>query len=54
MREFCSGHEKRMPITAAVQSVFARSNAGIVGSNSTQGMDICIVCIYSVFVLFCV
>jgi hypothetical protein len=32
----------------------ASSNAGIVGSNPTQGMDVCIVCIYSVFVLFCV
>jgi hypothetical protein len=28
--------------------------AGIVGSNPTQGMDVCIMCIYSVFVLFCV
>jgi hypothetical protein len=35
-------------------TVFARSIAGIVGSNHTQGMDVCIVCIYSVFVLFCV
>jgi hypothetical protein len=33
--------------------VFARSNAGIVGSNPTQGMDVC-VCFYSVFMLFCV
>jgi hypothetical protein len=31
----------------------ARSNAGIVGSNTTQGTDIC-VCVYSVFVLSCV
>jgi hypothetical protein len=31
----------------------ARSNAGIVGSNPTQGMDVCIVCVFSVFVLFC-
>jgi hypothetical protein len=28
-----------------------RSNAGIVGSNPTQGMDVCIVCVYSVFML---
>jgi hypothetical protein len=28
--------------------VFARSNIGMVGSNPTQGMD---VCVYSVFVL---
>jgi hypothetical protein len=34
--------------------VFARSNAGIVGSNPIQGMDVRIVCIYSVFVLSCV
>jgi hypothetical protein len=33
--------------------VFARSNGGIVGSNPTQGMDVC-VCVYSVFVLSCV
>jgi hypothetical protein len=43
------------PITLAEQSkawtVFARSNAGIVGLNPTLGMD---VCIYSVFVLLCV
>jgi hypothetical protein len=29
-------------------TVFARWNAGIVGSNPTRGMD---VCVYSVFVL---
>jgi hypothetical protein len=34
-------------------TAFARSNAGIVGSNPTQGMDVC-VCVYSVFVMFCV
>jgi hypothetical protein len=28
--------------------IFGRSNTGIVGSNPTQGMDICV---YSVFVL---
>jgi hypothetical protein len=42
-----------MPITVAARSeawrVFARSNAGIVGSNPIQGMD---VFVYSVFVLF--
>jgi hypothetical protein len=46
-----------VPITAAARSkawtVFARSDAGIVDSNSTQGIDIC-VCVYSVFVLSCV
>jgi hypothetical protein len=46
-----------MPITVAARykarTVLARSNAGIVGSNLTQGMDVCI-CVYSVFVLSCV
>jgi hypothetical protein len=46
-----------MLIMVAAQSkawiVFARSNAGIMGSNPTQGMDVC-VCIYSVFVFSCV
>jgi hypothetical protein len=32
-------------------TVFAPSNTGIVGSNPTPGID---VCVYSVFVLFCV
>jgi hypothetical protein len=47
-----------LPITVAARSkawtVFARSNTGIVSSNRTQGMDVFIVCIYSVFVLSCV
>jgi hypothetical protein len=42
------------PITMAARSnawiVFASSNAGIVGSNSTQGMEVH-VRVYSVFVL---
>jgi hypothetical protein len=46
------------PITVAawskVLTVFARSNTEIVCSNPTQGMDVCIVCVYSVFMLFCV
>jgi hypothetical protein len=44
-------------ITVAARSkawtVFARSDAGIVGSNPSNGMDVC-VCVYSVFVLSCV
>jgi hypothetical protein len=40
------------PITVAARSkalnVFARSNTGVVGSNPTQGTD---VCVYSLFVL---
>jgi hypothetical protein len=35
-----------MPIRVSALSkawtVFARSNAGILGSNSTQGMDVCV------------
>jgi hypothetical protein len=34
-------------------TVFARSNAGTLGSNPTQGMDVC-ECLYSVFLLSCV
>jgi hypothetical protein len=45
-----------MPNTMAERAeawtVFVRSNTGIVGSNPTQDMDVCV--IYSVFVLFCV
>jgi hypothetical protein len=47
-----------VPITVAARSkawtVFVRSNAGIVGLNPAQGMDVCIMYVYSVFVLFCV
>jgi hypothetical protein len=35
-------------------TVFARSNAGIVSSNPIQNMDVCIVYVYSMYVLFCV
>jgi hypothetical protein len=46
-----------LPITVAAQSeawnVFVRSNAGIVVSNPTQGMDVC-VCLFCVYVLSCV
>jgi hypothetical protein len=55
--DLCTIIPYKLTITVAARSkalnVFARSNAGIVGSNPTQGMDVCIVCIYSVFV-FCV
>jgi hypothetical protein len=50
--------ENYKPIRVAARSeawtVFARPNAGTVGSKPTQVMDVCIVCVYSVFVLFCV
>jgi hypothetical protein len=35
-------------------TVWPRSNTTILGSNPTRGMDVCIVCVYSLFVLFCV
>jgi hypothetical protein len=41
---------KQGPITVAARSkartVFARSEAGIVGTNPTQGMDIWYVCVF--------
>jgi hypothetical protein len=47
-----------LPITVTARSeawtLFSRSNAGIMGSNPNQGMDVCILCVYSVFLLFCV
>jgi hypothetical protein len=50
-------YKKTMPITLVVLSkawtVFARSDAGIVGSNPTQGMDIC-VHLFCVYVVLCV
>jgi hypothetical protein len=46
-----------MSVTVAARSkactVFAHSNAGIVGSNPTQGMEICVY-VYSVFVFYSV
>jgi hypothetical protein len=55
---FCGTTLFPSPITVVAQSeawtVFAHSNAGIVGSNPTQSMDIFIVWVYSVFVLSCV
>jgi hypothetical protein len=49
---FCDG-----PITVTARSkaltVFARSNAGIVGSNPTRGMDVC-VRLFFVCVFLCV
>jgi hypothetical protein len=44
-----------MPITVAARSeawtLFASSNTAIVGSNPTEGIDVCVVCVYSVCVL---
>jgi hypothetical protein len=45
------------PITVAARSktrtVFARSNTGVVGSNPTRGMDVC-VRLFCVCLLLCV
>jgi hypothetical protein len=35
-------------------TVFSRSDVGIVSLNPTEGMDVSILCVYSVFVLSCV
>jgi hypothetical protein len=48
--------EEHSPTEICLQlftEIFARSKAGIVGSNPTQGMDVSM-CVYSVFVLFCI
>jgi hypothetical protein len=55
--QFTISISETTPITVAARSkawfVFARLNSGIVDSNSTRGMDVC-VCVYSVFMLSCV
>jgi hypothetical protein len=47
-----------VPVTVAERSkactVFARSEAGIVGSNPKQGLDVLCVWAFSVFMLSCV
>jgi hypothetical protein len=51
-----NSHDLQAIIVAAhskAWTVFARSNTGIVGSNPSRDMDICL-CVYSVFVLSCV
>jgi hypothetical protein len=49
-------HFVRMSITVAVRSkawtAFARSNAGIGGSNTTEGMDVC-VCLFCLCAVLC-
>jgi hypothetical protein len=47
------GSQSHWPRGLRHKLVFACSNTVVVGSNLTQGMDVC-VCIYSVFVLSCV
>jgi hypothetical protein len=39
-----------MAVRSAAWTVFTRLNSGFVGSDTTQGMDVCVY-IYSVFVL---
>jgi hypothetical protein len=45
------------PVTVAewskARTAFARSDAGIVGSNSTQGMDVWCMCLFCVCVVLC-
>jgi hypothetical protein len=52
-----TGLDNRMPITVAARSkawtVFDHSNAGIVGSNPTQGMDVCMR-LFCICVFLCV
>jgi hypothetical protein len=43
----------RLAAWSKAWTVFALSKAGIVGSNPTQGMDVCVF-FHSMFVLFCV
>jgi hypothetical protein len=54
---FLPSLENEKPITVTAQSkartVFARSNAGIMGSNPTRGMDVC-VNLFCVCVVLCV
>jgi hypothetical protein len=42
-----------MAVPSKAWTAFALSNTGVVSSNYSLGMDVC-VCVYSVFVLFCV
>jgi hypothetical protein len=49
---FVSRTTEMMPITVA-WTVFTRSNAGIVGSNPTQGMNVCLR-FFCVYVVLCV
>jgi hypothetical protein len=54
---FYAIYGRHIPITVAARSkawtVFARSNAGIVGSNPNQGMDVC-VRLFCVWFVLCV
>jgi hypothetical protein len=51
--EWLNNHRllEEVPEQSKARNVFARSNIGIMGSNPTRGMD---VCVYSAFVLSCV
>jgi hypothetical protein len=57
MKKFIQVKVKLKPITVAARSeartVFARSNAEIVGSNPTQGMVVC-ARLFCVFIVLCV
>jgi hypothetical protein len=49
---YCTPYNYSLPQWPRGRSHEMSSNAGIVVSNPTQGMDVC-VCVYSVFVLPC-
>jgi hypothetical protein len=55
---YTSIEREREPVTVAWQSeactVLARSEAGVVGSNPTQTMDVWYVYVFILFVLSCV
>jgi len=45
---FFYGNQFQEPVPVAARSkaqVYGRSPAAIVGSNSTQGMDVCVLCV---------
>jgi hypothetical protein len=48
-----AGRNAGSPITVAARYVFVRSNTGIVGSNPTRGMDVCMR-LFCVCVVLCV
>jgi hypothetical protein len=58
VRYLCGTYETTRPVTVAARSkvctLFARFDAGIVGSNPTQGMDVWCVYAFILFVFSCV
>jgi hypothetical protein len=58
MQCFLASNDTTQPVTVAERykacTAFARSKAGIMGSDPTQGMDVWCVYAFILFVLFCV